>query len=226
MEVVQPVYADDPEVSHRHTPKVPFSDYHPKSDEPPYPAHVAGDTAQRQRLCGLGLPILCLIIFLCLATIGVAVAAGIEGARASTSTSCSACPTMSSSVSPTATPASPATDRGCAAQPYNGTYTALNGGSFQIYCLKDYVGNDILAVISPSFEACIETCASWNQKLAGNGVNVTECSAAVFVPTWYNATGAVGTNPVGSCFLKKGLLDYSQLGDTTGKETDVAIRFH
>jgi len=139
------------------------------------------------------------------------------------STECSSSST-SSSAAPAATLT---TDAGCASNsPINGTnYVSLIAGIFKYYCLRDFVGNDLLGVILPSFEACIKACASWNQKLGSNGDNVTPCTAVAFVPSWYNARGqAAGAKAVGDCFLKKNVTSGAQLADSAGLVTDIAIK--
>jgi hypothetical protein len=83
-----------------------------------------------------------------------------------------------------------ATDSGCRTDPasVNGSnYVALSSGVFQRFCGLDSGGNDLLDIISPSFEACIEACAIWNVRLKSNGANVTTCTGIAFVPAWYNS---------------------------------------
>jgi hypothetical protein len=80
MEVVNPQYADGPEVFHHQAPKqdnsLPNGNNYIKEDEASY---LAG----RRRIFGLGLPILSLTVLFILIIVGLAVAAGIEGSKPS-----------------------------------------------------------------------------------------------------------------------------------------------
>ena len=124
---------------------------------------------------------------------------------------------------PTATPA---TDGGCKGPNYsaNGTfYQTYNSERFQIFCSIDYPGvSNMLGVISPSFEACMEACGSWNNLILES--NAIPCSGVVFILGWYNATGHVAREEAAACFLKKDLKSTSQLVINTGYETDVAFK--
>jgi hypothetical protein len=102
---------------------------------------------------------------------------------------------------------------------------SLTEGVFKYYCARDAPGNDLLGVIVPIFQACIEAGASWNDKLRGNGDNVAPCIAVAFVPSWYNATGRVPGAPyAGDCFLKKNVVGWAQLADVVGTVADMAIK--
>ena len=182
-----------------------------KAGEAPLSTPAAGNTiAQRRRLCGLSLPILSLIILL------------------------SPKPLLRPLVAQHATATLPhqaATSHQAAPLPNDHHHRlsrrrwlrvqfrqrqrhqlrVSDRGRLKYYCARDSPGNDLLGVIVPSFQACIEACASWNDKLRGNGDNVALCTA---VPSWYNATGRVPSAPcTGDCFLGKNVTGWTQLVD-------------
>ncbi|KAJ8116343.1 hypothetical protein OPT61_g2196 [Boeremia exigua] len=53
-----------------------------------------------------------------------------------------------------------AANKGLSCGADDGKAYASSKGDFKIVCGKDYVGNDLPATSAPSFEACIETCAT------------------------------------------------------------------
>ena len=129
----------------------------------------------------------------------------------STSPSSSATSTTSSSSSATST--SVATTAwgplqttlpytGCPAN-NNTIYTSvLNPSKFQIVCGQDilFTGtSDLIYAITPTYELCMEMCASWNSQGKSNGNATVPCKGIAFIPTHVNGDG--GGNPI-DCVLK------------------------
>ena len=82
----------------------------------------------------------------------------------------------------------------------NGTLQeASYGGKFLKYCDIDFHGNDLLGVMTNTFDYCIEACGSFNlQAHAGKS-----CVGVAFVPSWSRRNGTNGDYPA-NCILKSG----------------------
>jgi hypothetical protein len=85
------------------------------------------------------------------------------------------------------------------------TYTSQTyGATFSTSCEMENLGGDILWIVTPAFDLCIEACSAWNKQPAGSvtSINAT-CAGLIWFPSWTNGrldnfmTGA----PV-NCILK------------------------
>ena len=82
------------------------------------------------------------------------------------------------------------------------TYKSVKGFSFRRYCNADFVGADLIGTTAPSWDLCMETCASFLMFNSNLKANVT-CAGVVFIPGWTDPKLAVGnTSYPGNCFLK------------------------
>lgn len=139
-----------------------------------------------------------------------------------TSTSSTSSSTSSSSTSSTSSASSSSTSMvGMAgttawgplqtAFPYTGcpdingtTYTTVidSTAKFNIVCGLDIPNtgsSDLLNTITPTFELCMETCASWNAQGRVNGGANKSCAGVAFIPSHVNGDG--GGKPI-ECVLK------------------------
>jgi hypothetical protein len=91
---------------------------------------------------------------------------------------------------------------GCTAN-NNTIYTStLNPSKFQIVCGMDIPftsTSDLIYAITPTYELCMEMCASWNDQSKSNGNATVPCKGIAFIPTHVNGDG--GGNPI-DCVLK------------------------
>jgi hypothetical protein len=129
----------------------------------------------------------------------------------STSPSVSAMSTTSSSSSVASTSVATTAWGPLATQlPYTGCpgdnntiYTStLNPSKFQIVCGMDipFTGtSDLISAVTPTYELCMELCASWNDQGKNNGNATVPCKGIAFIPTHVNGDGQ--GNPI-DCVLK------------------------
>jgi hypothetical protein len=92
---------------------------------------------------------------------------------------------------------------GCTAN-NNTIYTSVLDPSskFQILCGLDipYTGSsDLIYAVTPTYELCMEMCASWNDLGKSNGNATVPCKGIAFIPTHVNGDGS--GNPI-DCVLK------------------------
>jgi hypothetical protein len=146
--------------------------------------------------------------------------AGAAQAQSATSTTAGASPTSSSASSTSsASSSSSATSTSVATTawgplatvlPYTGCpsnnntiYTStINPSKFQIVCGQDIpftATSDLIYAITPTYELCMEMCASWNDQSKSNGNATVPCKGIAFIPTHVNGDG--GGNPI-DCVLK------------------------
>jgi hypothetical protein len=85
----------------------------------------------------------------------------------------------------------------------NTIYTStLNPSKFQIVCGMDipFTGtSDLVSAVTPTYELCMELCASWNDQGKNNGNATVPCKGIAFIPTHVNGDGQ--GNPI-DCVLK------------------------
>lgn len=138
-------------------------------------------------------------------------AASASSTASSTSSSVSAMSTASSSSSAASTSVATTAWGPLATQlPYTGCpgnnntiYTSiLNPSKFQIVCGMDipFTGtSDLVSAVTPTYELCMELCASWNDQGKNNGNATVHCKGIAFIPTHVNGDGQ--GNPI-DCVLK------------------------
>jgi hypothetical protein len=81
---------------------------------------------------------------------------------------------------------------------------------YPVHCDRDLQKVDILDIFSPSFEACIQSCAS--QRSRAELSNATQlCEGVTFVPDWVNITVSLAADRGGNCFFKQGPLSIANL---------------
>ena len=95
------------------------------------------------------------------------------------------------------------TDRGELNQTtHSSLYRTALGYRFRRSCNSDYVGSDMVGILSGSWELCMEACASFLELNRNTRANVT-CAGIVFVPGWFDQRSAIGNiSYPGNCFLK------------------------
>jgi hypothetical protein len=85
----------------------------------------------------------------------------------------------------------------------NTIYTStLNPSKFQIVCGLDipFTGtSDLISAVTPTYELCMELCASWNDQSKNNGNASVPCKGIAFIPTHVN--GDTNGSPI-DCVLK------------------------
>ncbi|KAK4213539.1 hypothetical protein QBC37DRAFT_373916 [Rhypophila decipiens] len=90
---------------------------------------------------------------------------------------------------------------------------------FSIYCSRDISTHDLFDIITPDFEACMDSCS--NQRYIATGTTEIQqanqsslsrpCEAVTFVPQLLNTTLALEWEWGGNCFLKYGPLSTADL---------------
>lgn len=152
----------------------------------------------------------------CLASLNASSAAAVtacptlsSSSSSSTSTTSSSTSSSSASSSPTSNPSPSSVTEiwgpvgtsiaysGC---PNNNlsTYETQSGlEKYTLYCGLDMVGNDILEIITPTFQLCMEACAAWN----ASPLVSKACKGVAFAPTFIQA-GFPGSGVPVDCFLK------------------------
>ena len=140
-------------------------------------------------------------------TIGLAVVAGIRTGRIN-----------AAGHSGTASAAT-AIEYGCPTDP--GAKHLTPDYVFSVFCNTDMTDLNILEIVTPTFETCMDACASYRSFQTRN--NQT-CDGVSFVPAWVDRS-VVGV-PV-SCYLKHGPLSEANLkhrGDITVHSAIVGSR--
>jgi hypothetical protein len=118
-----------------------------------------------------------------------------QAQSASSATTSATSTTSSSSSSSTASTSVTTTAWGplATSQPYTGCpgnnntiYTStLNPSKFQIVCGQDIPftsTSDLIYAITPTYELCMEMCASWNDQSKSNGNATVHCKGIAFIP--------------------------------------------
>jgi hypothetical protein len=190
---------------------------------------------QGNEICGVRRVTFGLLCLLCLVVIGAAVGGGVggslavENARKANIPSSAPSRIASSGVAPsflvrsTTTWGPLATDApftGCPANNRSIYTTIVNGENFQIFCDLDTSIPDLLWIITPTFQLCIEACSSWNNQGRTTGKAATSCAGVAFVPSWRNGD-AEGTPA--DCFLKPSMT-VAQLAPNKYWEAHVAMK--
>ena len=84
----------------------------------------------------------------------------------------------------------------------NSIFRSAKGYTFIRYCQSDFLGSDMVGITVPSWDLCMQSCASFADQIPGIKAGLT-CAGVVFVPIYSVAKTSI--REIGypaNCFLK------------------------
>jgi len=107
----------------------------------------------------------------------------------------------------------PVIDLNCSTNTAPTTYIPLfyQTAVYSVFCNADMPVLDIFQITAPSFDACMQSCSSYNSSKVGKASEAPSCEGVTFVPEWLNLTLAREAHFGANCFLKHGPLTVSDL---------------
>jgi len=151
------------------------------------------------------------VAVLAAAVIGLAVGIGIQTSRLYTASSGNFTASSGNFTTEVAPLARPVIDYNCSTNsagviPYIGKYDTHV--VFSVYCSLDTPDTNILNIITPNFESCMDACSNYRSNVATGSKT---CGGVSFIPQWVNATAIVQGWGYGNCYLKRGPLTAANL---------------
>jgi len=172
-------------------------------------------TTSQRRICGLAPLVFWSLLGLVAVVIAAAIGGGVGGSLSvkncrdqlhllQVGASSMAAGTPSASTQrPAAPSATPIPSTGCP-DSAGKTYESKAGFSFTRRCSTDWIGDNMAASVTTSWELCMEACGSINYY--SNLNNQTRCFGVKYVPSWIVKNYSVGNISFeGNCFMKNSL---------------------